>query len=88
MFKKQIYKYTAIFEPADEGGYVVYVPSLSGCVTQGDTFEEAQAMVKDAIGGYISVLEEAKEEIPVEKPGVTISEVYAEVPVRVRSASN
>lgn len=66
--KKQtkILKYTAIFEPAEEGGYVVTVPALPGCVTQGDNFEEAKAMAKDAIKGYISVLKADKEPIPIE----------------------
>ena len=55
MIKKNIYKYTTIFEPAEEGGYVVSVPALPGCVTQGETFEEAQQMAKDAIGGYLNI---------------------------------
>ena len=42
MLKKKSYKYTAVFEPAEEGGYVVYIPALPGCVTQGETFEEAK----------------------------------------------
>ncbi|MBI2339124.1 MAG: type II toxin-antitoxin system HicB family antitoxin [Deltaproteobacteria bacterium] len=43
---------------ADEGGYVVYIPALPGCVTQGDTFEEAQRMARDAVKGYLEVLKE------------------------------
>jgi hypothetical protein len=35
------YEYTVIFEPAEEGGYVVTVPALPGLHTEGDTFEEA-----------------------------------------------
>ncbi len=35
------YTYTAVFEPAEEGGYVVTFPSLRGCITQGDTLAEA-----------------------------------------------
>ena len=64
--KAKILKYTAIFEPAEEGGYVVTIPALPGCVTQGETFEEAKAMAKDAIQGYIAVLREDKEPIPIE----------------------
>jgi len=79
ILKEKIYKYTAIFEPAEEGGYVVYVPTLPGCVTQGETFEQAYQMAKDAISGYLSVLQEDKEEIPVEKEGIVISEVSAEI---------
>lgn len=82
MIKKKVYKYTAIFEPAKEGGYVVYIPSLPGCVTQGETFEEAQQMAEDVVEGYLSVLNENKQEIPVERPGITISEVFAKVPAK------
>ncbi|MCK4554272.1 type II toxin-antitoxin system HicB family antitoxin [Candidatus Parcubacteria bacterium] len=55
MRKKKVYKYTAVFEPAEEGGYVVYIPALPGCVTQGETFEEAQQMAEDVVAGYLSV---------------------------------
>lgn len=66
--KKQtkVLKYTAIFEPAEEGGYVVIIPALPGCVTQGDSFEEARTMAQDAIKGYIAVLKKDKEPIPIE----------------------
>ena len=64
--EEKVLKYTAIFEPAEEGGYVVTIPALPGCVTQGDSFEEAKAMAKDAIKGYIAVLKEDNEPIPIE----------------------
>jgi predicted RNase H-like HicB family nuclease len=60
------YEYTVVFEPAEEGGYVVTVPALPGCVTEGDTFEEAQAMAEEAIQGFLEALQKAGEEIPVE----------------------
>ncbi len=60
------YYYTAVFEPAPEGGYTVTVPALPGLVTEGDTFEEATAMVQDAIRGYLEALTKAGDEIPVE----------------------
>ena len=62
--KVKIAKYTAIFEPAEEGGYVVNVPALPGCVTEGDTFEEAVEMIKDAISGYLFVLRKHGDKIP------------------------
>lgn len=68
-------KYTVVFEPAEEGGYVVSVPALPGCVTQGETFEEAYKMARDAISGYLAVLEEDGDEIPIEPEGVVISEI-------------
>ena len=60
------YKYTVIFEPAEEGGYVVHVPALPGVVTEGDTFEEAKSMAKDAIKGYIETLKKKHSPIPAE----------------------
>ena len=35
------YTYTAVFEPAEEGGYIVSFPALPGCATQGETLDEA-----------------------------------------------
>ncbi len=73
--KQQIYNYTVIFEPAKEGGYTVYAPALQGCITQGDTFEEAETMIKDAIQGYLKVVKDLKEEIPIESEKTIISRV-------------
>ena len=70
-----ILKYTVVFEPAKEGGYVVSVPSLPGCMSQGDTFEEAEKMIKDAIKGYLAVLKDQGEEIPQQADDVVISTV-------------
>lgn len=77
---QKILEYTAIFEPAEEGGYVVSVPALPGCVTQGETFEQASIMVKDAIDGYLSVLKEEGEDIPQERPEVVITKVSVNNP--------
>jgi antitoxin HicB len=60
------YRYTAIFEPAEEGGYVVTVPALNGLTTEGDTLEEARAMAADAIRCHLESLQKHGEEIPVE----------------------
>jgi antitoxin HicB len=59
-------QYTAVFEPAPEGGFIVTVPALPGLATEGDTIEEARAMVKDAIRGYLESLMKHGEEIPIE----------------------
>lgn len=58
------FKYTVIFEPAEEGGYVVHVPALPGVVTEGDTLEEAKAMALDAIKGHLESLRERNLPIP------------------------
>lgn len=52
----RILKYTVIFEPAPEGGYTVIVPALPGCVTEGDTLDEAREMAMDAIKCYCESL--------------------------------
>jgi antitoxin HicB len=46
------YRYTVLFEPAEEGGYVATCPALPGLVTEGDTLDEAREMAKDAIRAY------------------------------------
>lgn len=56
--------YTVIFEPAEEGGYVVTVPALPGCITEGDTLEEARANAKEAIECYLESLLKDGEPIP------------------------
>lgn len=44
----------------DAGGYVVYCPTLKGCVSQGDTEEEALDNIKDAIKTYLASIEDLK----------------------------
>ncbi|HEX2184398.1 MAG TPA: type II toxin-antitoxin system HicB family antitoxin [Chloroflexota bacterium] len=62
------YTYTIILDPdLEEGGYTVTVPALPGCVTQGETLEEAIAMAKDALRGYIESLLKDGEPIPEER---------------------
>lgn len=41
--------FTIIFEPAEEGGFTAYIPEVPGAVSEGDTMEEARAMVLDAM---------------------------------------
>lgn len=72
---KKIFKYTVVFEPAKEGGFVATVPSLPGCATQGETFEEAVLMVKEAISGYLAVLKDEGQEIPTEKEDLVVTKV-------------
>ena len=46
-------KFKVVFEPSDEGGYTVYVPSLPGCISEGDTLDEAMANIREAISLYL-----------------------------------
>lgn len=49
-------KYRVVLEPQDDGGFTAYVPSLPGCVSQGDTADEAMVNIKEAIGLYLESL--------------------------------
>lgn len=61
--KKQLYQYVAVFEPDKEsGGYVVTIPALPGCISEGDTFEAASANIKEAAELYLEVMKERNEE--------------------------
>lgn len=61
------YQYTIILHPDEEQkGYTVTVPALPGCITEGDSIEQAIAMAKDAIHLYIESLIADGEPIPEE----------------------
>ena len=47
-----------ILEPSDEGGYTVYVPSLPGCISEGNSEEEALANIQEAIELYLEPVED------------------------------
>jgi len=51
-------KLKIVLEPSDEGGFTVYVPSLPGCLSEGDTKEEALANIKEAIELYLEPVED------------------------------
>jgi predicted RNase H-like HicB family nuclease len=50
-------KFKAIAHQAKEGGYWAEVPALPGCITEGGTWEELMANLKDAIEGWLAVPE-------------------------------
>lgn len=49
------YQYVIVLTPQEEGGYTATVPALQGCISEGDTKEEALANIRDAIEGYLFV---------------------------------
>ena len=51
-------KLKVVLEPSDEGGFTVFVPSLPGCISEGDTKEEALANIKEAIELYMEPVED------------------------------
>ena len=47
-----------VLEASDEGGYTVYVPSLPGCISEGETVEEALKNIQEAIELYLEPVED------------------------------
>lgn len=68
------FTYTVLFEPAEEGGFVVTCPALPGLVTEGDTLEEAREMAVDAIRGYLESFVKDGDPIPPDRPVEPITE--------------
>jgi predicted RNase H-like HicB family nuclease len=65
-------KLTIIFEK-DDFGYYCYCPVLPGCQSQGDTFEEAMANIKEAIDLYLECQDNDKTEIMLNKEIISTS---------------
>ena len=59
--------YNIQIERDEDGLYVVSVPALPGCFTQGRSFDEAITMAQEAIIGFINVLAQRGKRIPVER---------------------
>lgn len=59
-------RYTVVLEQESDGGYIVSVPALPGCVSQGDTRDEALANVREAIEVYLEDCRDAGEPLPTE----------------------
>jgi len=51
-------KLKIVLEPSDEGGYTAYVPALPGCISEGDSVEEAMANVREAIELYLEPVDD------------------------------
>jgi predicted RNase H-like HicB family nuclease len=51
-------KIKVILEPSDEGGYTAIVPGLPGCISEGNSKEEALANIKEAIQLYLEPVED------------------------------
>jgi predicted RNase H-like HicB family nuclease len=49
-----------VLEPSDEGGFTATVPVLPGCVSEGETVEEAMANIREAIGLYLEPTEQVR----------------------------
>ena len=51
-------RFEVVFEPSEEGGYTVYVPALPGCISEGDTVDEAMENIREAIELYLEPVED------------------------------
>ena len=68
-------KYTVVLLADPDKGYTAVVPALPGCVSEGDSAEEALDMVAEAIALYLESAKEHGEESPRELAGTLIGEV-------------
>lgn len=59
------YVYPAIFEPAEEGGFIVTVPDIPHCFTSGKDMAQAIEMAQDALAMLLVDYENEGKEIPV-----------------------
>jgi predicted RNase H-like HicB family nuclease len=59
-------RYTVILQRESDGGYVAVVPSLPGCVSQGDTREEALKNIEEAADLYIEDVLATGDPLPIE----------------------
>jgi predicted RNase H-like HicB family nuclease len=66
-------EYPVVLErDAEAGGFVAYCPTLKGCVSQGETEDEALENIKDAIRTYLLSLEDLKKLKPMRTVEVTL----------------
>lgn len=78
--------YTVLLIPDPvEGGFTVTVPWLPGCITEGDTVENALAMAREAITLHVETLAEDGVSIPVELSVPCLANVEVDVQALVRT---
>jgi len=71
-------RYTVVLLADPHEGYTAVVPALPGCVSEGDSVEEALNMVAEAISLYLESAKQHEEAIPVEHQSTLIGEVNTE----------
>lgn len=73
--------YRVVLHPAEEGGYVAEIPDLPGCLTQGETLEEAVSMIQDAKVCWLKSALEDGVEIP--EPSEALNEYSGRLNIRI-----
>jgi antitoxin HicB len=73
-------RFTVVLSPdAEDGGYVAECPAIPGCISEGDSIEEALANIREAIEGCLESLEARNEPLPTEG-SVIVANVHVEAP--------
>ena len=57
-------KIQIILEPSDEGGYTAYIPSLPGCISEGNTREDTMSNIREAIDLYLEPVDDDRSFAP------------------------
>ena len=70
-------KFTVILQPEADGGYSVVCPAIAGCVSQGDTLDDALANIREAIVLCLEVRNEEGQPAPAETPEIVAEEIRA-----------
>jgi antitoxin HicB len=78
--------YTAEFEPAEEGGYIVRFPSLPDLITEGDTLDEAREMAADLLQSYLELLHERGRPLPPSDSVKGHEPIRVPLTVKIRAA--
>ncbi len=63
-------KLKVVLEPSEDGGFTIYAPALPGCISEGDTREEALANIKEAIELYFEPIDD---DLPTEGEVVEVA---------------
>jgi predicted RNase H-like HicB family nuclease len=64
LHKEKAMKFRIVIQPDEDGIYVAEVPSLPGCISQGQTRTEAIENIKEAIAAYLESLKAHDEPVP------------------------
>jgi predicted RNase H-like HicB family nuclease len=75
------YHFTIEIEIDEDGVYIADVPALPGCHSFGDTLEEAERNIQEAITGYIEMLQKNGKPIPIDTPTAFVLKKPAEVTI-------
>ena len=70
-------KFTVVLSPEADGGYSVVCPAVPGCVSQGDSLDEALANIREAILLCLEVRNEQALPLPIETPELVAEEIRA-----------